>query len=231
MAFQALTPTPRQAAGLAAGVLVAYAVLRLVRARVYDALIVQLTTGWYEHVLKRLPPKSSMLDVGIGTGLALINNASLVRSKHITVDGVDYDLDYIKRCRVVLLKSGLETIVKAHHDSIYDYIGGPYDAVYFSSSLMIMPDPVKALTHARSMLKPQGRIYVTQTIQTKRSKVVEWGKPLLKFLTTIDFGQVTYESDLLATFKKAELTLVEHIPISGSSMTSTRSFRLFVLEP
>lgn len=230
MAIQALSPTPRQAAGLAAGALVFYAVLRLLRARVYDALIVQLTTGWYEHVLKRVPPKSSVLDVGIGTGLALINNASLVRSKHIAVDGVDYDLDYIKRCRVLLQKSGLQHAVTAHHASIYDYTGGPYDAVYFSSSLMIMPDPVQALTHARSMLKRQGRIYVTQTIQTKRSKLVEYGKPLLKFLTTVDFGQVTYESDLLAAFKKAELTLVEHIPISGSTMSSTRSFRLFVLE-
>ncbi|KAF1327986.1 hypothetical protein FI667_g7303, partial [Globisporangium splendens] len=215
---------------VAASALVLYGALRLLRARVYDALIVNLTTGWYEHVLKRMPAHSKLLDVGIGTGLALANNQALLRSKDITVDGVDYDLDYVKRCKVLMKDHRLDAVVTAHHASIYDYTGGPYDAVYFSSSLMIMPDPVAALKHTVAMLKPKGRVYVTQTIQTKRSKIVELGKPLLKFLTTIDFGNVTYEEDLLANFKKAGLTLIENVAISGSTMTSTRSFRIFVLE-
>lgn len=220
----------KQGVAIAAGALVLYGALRLLRARVYDALIVNLTTGWYEHVLKRMAPNSKLLDVGIGTGLALANNRALLVSKNITVDGVDYDLDYVKRAHVLLKDHRLDTVVKAHHASIYDYQGGPYDAVYFSSSLMIMPDPVAALKHTMAMLKPGGKVYVTQTIQTKRSKLVELGKPLLKFLTTIDFGNVTYEKDLLANFKKAGLTLVENVAISGSTMTSTRSFRIFVLE-
>ncbi|KAG2523478.1 hypothetical protein BBO99_00007876 [Phytophthora kernoviae] len=173
------------------GGLALYGLLRVTRARVYDALIVKLTT----------------------------------------VEGVDYDLDYVVRCRSLLQETELTDLVTAHHASIYDYSGGPYDAVYFSSSLMLMPDAVQALQHCAKMLKPKGRVYVTQTIQTRHSKIVELGKPLLKFLTTIDFGTVTYEEDLLKTFKKAGLTLKEHVAISGSTMTSTRSFRLFVLEP
>ncbi|KAJ0411253.1 hypothetical protein ATCC90586_004169 [Pythium insidiosum] len=221
----------KQGALVAAGALVVYGALRLLRARVYDALIVNLTTEWYEHVLKRLPSGAKFLDVGIGTGLALANNKPLLQSKAITVDGVDYDIDYVHRCRALVKANGLEDSVKVHHASVYDYQGGPYDAVYFSASLMIMPDPVKALQHGISMLKPNGRVYVTQTIQTRRSRLVEVGKPLLKFLTTIDFGQVTYEEDLLVTFKKAGLTVVENLPISGSTATSTRSYRLFVLQP
>uniref|UniRef100_K3X164 Methyltransferase domain-containing protein n=1 Tax=Globisporangium ultimum (strain ATCC 200006 / CBS 805.95 / DAOM BR144) TaxID=431595 RepID=K3X164_GLOUD len=220
----------KQGAIVTAGALVLYGALRLMRARVYDALIVNLTTGWYEHVLKRMPAHSKLLDVGIGTGLALANNEALLRAKDIAVDGVDYDLDYVKRCKVLMKNHRLDAVVTAHHASIYDYTGGPYDAVYFSSSLMIMPDPVAALKHTAAMLKPKGRVYVTQTIQTKRSKIVELGKPLLKFLTTIDFGNVTYEEDLLANFKKAQLTLIENVAISDSTMTSTRSFRIFVLE-
>ncbi|KAG6584775.1 uncharacterized protein IUM83_19856 [Phytophthora cinnamomi] len=157
----------------------------------------------------------------------------MLRAKSITVDGVDYDADYVARCRTLLRERQLQARVNVHHASIYDFSGpGPYDAVYFSSSLMLMPDAVKALRHCVGMLKPEsGRVYVTQTIQTSHSKLVELGKPLLKFLTTIDFGSVTYEEELLNTFKKAGLTVREHVPISGSSMTSTRSFRLFVLEP
>ncbi|KAG7391349.1 hypothetical protein PHYBOEH_006749 [Phytophthora boehmeriae] len=212
------------------GGLALYGVLRVTRARVYDAVIVKLTTGWYAEVLARVSSDSKLLDVGVGTGLALINNKDLLQQKDIAVDGVDYDLDYVQRCRALLQETKLTDLVKAHHASIYDFVGGPYDAVYFSSSLMLMPDAVQALKHCVKMLKPKGKVYVTQTIQTRQSKLVELGKPLLKFLTTIDFGTVTYEEDLLLTFKKAGLKLQEHVAISGSTMTSTRSFRLFVLE-
>jgi len=42
--------------------------------------------------------------------------------------------------------------------SIYDFKGenGPYDCIYFSGSLMIMPDPVAALVHVQSLLRPRG---------------------------------------------------------------------------
>jgi hypothetical protein len=41
------------------------------RAFVYDALILKLTTKWYEVVLCRLDEGSIVLDVGIGTAGAL----------------------------------------------------------------------------------------------------------------------------------------------------------------
>lgn len=219
------------AVAVVVGAVVAVGALRLARAKVYDALIVRLTTGWYAEVLYRLPKRSKLLDVGIGTGTALANNRDLLVSKGISVEGVDYDADYVDKCRALIAERELKDRVSVRHASIYDFKGGPYDGAYFSSSLMIMPDPVAALRHAASMLNAGGYIYVTQTIQTQRSKVVEVGKPLLKYLTTIDFGTVTYESDLLATFKKAGLTVTENVAISGSTMDSTRSFRLFTLKP
>jgi 2-polyprenyl-3-methyl-5-hydroxy-6-metoxy-1,4-benzoquinol methylase len=218
----------------AVGGLALYGALRATRARarIYDVMIVQLTAGWYAEVLQRLPKGCTFLDVGIGTGLALLNNSDLLQRKDISVVGVDYDEDYVKRCKALVTEHQLTSQVQVEHASIYDFQGGPFDAVYFSSSLMLMPDAVKALQHCVSMLKPKtGKVYVTQTIQTRHSVLVEVAKPLLKFLTTIDFGTVTYEEDLLTTFKKAGLTLREHVPISKSTMTSTRSFRLFVLEP
>ncbi|RMX67966.1 hypothetical protein DD238_000549 [Peronospora effusa] len=216
----------------AVGAFALYGLVRMTRARIYDAIIAKLTTGWYAEVLKRLPHGSKLLDVGIGTGLALINNRQQLKLKQIEVDGVDYDKDYMVRCQTLVKEKQLTSLVQVHHASIYDFQEGPYDAVYFSSSLMLMPDAAKALQHCMGMLKQKtGRIYVTQTIQTRHSRLMEIVKPLLKFLTTIDFGTVTYEDDLLITFKKSGLTLREHVPISGTTMTSTRSFRLFVLEP
>ena len=48
------------------------------------------------------------------------------------------------------------------------------------------------------MLKPTGVVYCTQTLATQRSAVMEIIKPLLKFVTTIDFGHVQYERDVRA---------------------------------
>lgn len=125
---------------------------------------------------------------------------------------------------------GLHNYITVCHKSILDYSGGPYDAIYFSASLMILPNPVDALNHVKNMLTENGRIFVTQTIETNRSFIVELVKPLLKYILTIDFGNVTYEDGLLAAFKEANLRVQINKPISGTSISDTRSFRLFVLE-
>ncbi|ETV87532.1 hypothetical protein H257_01073 [Aphanomyces astaci] len=216
---------------VAVGAVLLYNGIKVVRGKLYDFVFVGLSTGWYREVLDLLAPKSRMLDVGIGTGMALLHNKALVESKNLVVDGVDYDKDYIVDCKNNVIAHGLADSIHVHHASIYDYTSPtPYDAVYFSASLMIMPDPVEALRHTASLLTPTGRVYVTQTIQTQKSWLMEVGKPLLKFLTTVDFGNVTYEDDFERTAAAAGLRIVVNQAISGSTKQSVRSFRLFVLE-
>ena len=116
------------------------------------------------------------------------------------------------------------------HASVYDYRSpAPIDAAYFSGSLMIMPDPAAALRHVAALLQPGGLIYCTQTFQLRRDRCAEWTKPMLKFVTTIDFGRVTYEADFLAAVHRAGLVVVENVSI-GSAWSSTRSFRLITLK-
>ena len=90
--------------------------------------------------------------------------------------------------------------MSVHCRSVYDKLddlrigGKPFDSAYFSGSLMIMPDPVGALRVAASQIGPDCRIYITQTFQNARSPYLERVKPLLRLITTIDFGQVTYHN-------------------------------------
>lgn len=170
-------------------------IVRRARSRIYDAAIVGLTADWYRNVLERLPEGCPLLDVGIGTGSALLANAALLRTRRIHVTGLDIDAAYIERCRREVAMQGLGDLIVPRLESVYDHRGGPYGAAYFSASFMLLPEPEAALRHVRSLLEPGARIYFTQTFEHAPSRAVELVKPLLRLVTTIDFGRVTYEAD------------------------------------
>jgi hypothetical protein len=71
-------------------------------------------------------------------------------------------------------------------------------------------------------------VFFTQTFQEKRSPLTERLKPMLKTLTTVDFGQVTYEADFLAVLEKGGLTVLEHERLGERPAWS---FRLVVGKP
>jgi SAM-dependent methyltransferase len=151
----------------------------MIRSFIYDTLILRLTSRWYAEVLRRVPEGATLLDVGIGTAGALLANDDLVKRKCLRLE------------------------------SVYDHQGGPYDAVYFSGSFMLLPEPEQALRHCRALLNPGGRMFFTQTIQKQPARWMEVLKPMLKRVTSIDFGRVTYEDDFRAQIHAAGLELEE----------------------
>lgn len=106
-----------------------------------------------------------------------------------------------------------------------------FDAAYFSGSLTVMPDPVAALRAVVPLLKSDsGRIYITQTFNKRKSPLMSCVKPLLKYITTIDFGQLTTEADIESIISKAEIfETVESAPIAGSLDTPLQTARLIIL--
>ncbi len=114
------------------------------RGFIYDKALLPLTAGWYAEVLRHLEPGSRLLDVGIGTGGALARNAELVLQRDLHVVGVDIDADYVERSSRILQDAGLGDRVEVRLQSVYDHGDRPYDAVYFSASFMLTPDPPAA---------------------------------------------------------------------------------------
>lgn len=201
--------------------------LQALRSWIYDTIIVGMTRVWYREVLTRLPAGAHVLDVGIGTATSLVANRDLVASKQIRVTGVDYDEHYVITAQQAVAKhEGLSDAIDVVHASIHDYHGGPFDAIYFSGSFMILPDKVKALQHCLSMLRSHhthvaapddklvvdGRLYFTQTFERDGfvgRYITPRVKQLLKLVLTIDFGTVTFENDFLAVLSEAGVEVEE----------------------
>jgi tRNA A58 N-methylase Trm61 len=58
---------------------------------------------------------------------------------------------------------------------------------------MLMPDPLKAIETSKNMLEKDGRIGFLLTLNKHENKLLQKLKPLIKRITTIDFGNVVYE--------------------------------------
>lgn len=142
--------------------------------------------------------------------------------------GVDIDSDYISRCVGLMRASRLDDRVDARLESVYDHDGGPYDAAYFSASFMLLPDPQAALARVRDLLAPGGLVYFTQTFENERSSFLEWFKPMLRSLTTIDFGRVTYEEDFRSELATSGAEILEVTRLGGNTL---RSYHLAVARP
>lgn len=183
------------------------------RAFIYNQLIIPLTSSCYFEVFSRLPQHSLLLDVGIGTGKALFKNKKIIFDKQLKIVGVDINASYLQSCQRLIQEYRLQESIRVKQMSFYDLTDEMYDAIYFSSSFMLLPDQLKALHIAKQHLKPGGKIYFTQTLHTRRSYFQEILKPKLIYLTSIHFGKITYENDFFQLLSQAQLRVLESTTI------------------
>lgn len=108
----------------------------------------------YEHLIsqmkKTLTRDMVVLELACGTGLLSVRLAGNVKM----LEATDFSEEMIRQAKAKMRSSRL-------HFSVQDatklpYAPGTFDAVIISNALHIMPDPEKALSEIRQVLKPDG---------------------------------------------------------------------------
>jgi hypothetical protein len=101
---------------------------------------------------------------------------------------------------------------------IKDYLKLKFRFIFFSFSFMLMPEQLQALEVAKSILeKNEGsRISFVLTINKNRNSFLGKIKPLIKKLTTVDFGNVVYEDEFLALLDTAGLEVTKYIRVKST---------------
>jgi ubiquinone/menaquinone biosynthesis C-methylase UbiE len=197
-----------------------------------------MTARWYEVLVLELLPNAVVLDVGIGTGSALCANKTTVLQKNISFLGIDYNGTYVTSAKSNLVKAGLDKTCAVMQGSVYEIGENPAlpkgykcDAVYFSGSFSLMPDPSKALKVCAKYLKKGGKIYITQTFQRRTLPGMALIKPLVKYITTIDFGALVMEHEVHSMVKGAGMRIERNEVIKGSVDNIWQAAYLVVIDP
>jgi S-adenosylmethionine-diacylgycerolhomoserine-N-methlytransferase len=110
-------------------------------------------------------PGDHILEVGCGTGRNLIRLAQ--QHPQLFLYGLDASQAMLKTARAKVSRAKLnDRITLCHglaeemHPRTHFNLGIPFDSIFFSYSLSMIPTWKKALEQAMAGLKPQGKIYI-----------------------------------------------------------------------
>ena len=138
-----------------------------------------------------------MIDIGTGTGLPL--KEFLKTSTAERVLAIDINESYVKTSTKRFADDKRVEVKYLNFMDVDQDFEEKFDVVYFGFSFMLMPDKPLALKKAAMLLKPGGRIFLFLTLYETKNSIVEFIKPKMKFLTSVDFGTTIYNHDVKAT--------------------------------
>lgn len=180
--------------------------------RVYSLIVSDVTDGCYRTCLPMFPPFSKILDVGIGNGEMIKAHHNTIRTKGLSITGLDVDADYLAQCDELIRRYALQDNMRTHLLAVEEYTPpstGYFDAILFSMSFMLLRDPALVLRRIRPWLTRGGQLVFVQTMFGDASRWLEFVKPRLKYVTTVDFGRVIYEREFFELLRAEGLHIVD----------------------
>ena len=198
----------------------------------YNIIIDDVTNMCYGNCLDYFPDDSAILDVGIGNGAMLEQYHGTIRSKNLTITGIDINRQYLRHCKKLIRRYRLEDLIDVHYAPVESYLPPEehyYDFIFFSMSFMLFQDQQLVLDRIKPWLKHDGGVVFFQTMFKDRSFLLDIVKPRLKYVTTVDFGRVTYEKDFFELLHEKDLAVTEDRVLKREWFRG--EYRLIISEP
>ncbi len=170
----------------------------------YRLIINSATDYCYQNCLEHVREKACILDVGIGNGVMMNHFHELIKAKDLNITGIDINRNYLRHCECKIRQYNLENHVNIYCQAVERFEppeGVCFDYIFFTMSFMLFRDQGLVLDRVKGWLAPDGEILFFQTLFRERVPLIEFIKPRLKYVTTIDFGVVTYEAAFLSLLR------------------------------
>ncbi|RJQ77915.1 MAG: class I SAM-dependent methyltransferase [Desulfobacteraceae bacterium] len=185
---------------------------KLLRNRLYRFFIHDATFYCYDNCLNYFPPQSVVLDVGIGNCTMIQDFHPLISDKKLQIHGIDINRHYLSQCGDMIHRFHLENQIHIYHEAVEQFrppARCAYDFILFSMSFMLFQNQQAVLNRVLKWLKPGGRLVFFQTMFLNHSRFLDFLKPKLVYLTTVNFGTVVYEDQFKDFLRQNELRVIE----------------------
>ncbi len=141
-------------------------------ARVYDRTFGRLVHRRQIIALKqlRLSPGDRVLDIGVGTGLSLLEYPADVR-----VVGLDLSEGMLLKAADKTRREGLDHCTLVRADAMLPpFADASFDHIIISHTISVVSDPARLLAWATRLVKPEGRIVVLNHFRSGNPFIAWW---------------------------------------------------------
>lgn len=183
------------------------------------------TPTLYRQMLNHITDNSSILEVGVGSGMPLLVNQNEIYLKRLHIHAIDIDEAYVESCKERLKNSILENITVEKRD-LFTVTERKYDYVIFSESYPVIPEEIMTtmVHHCLTLLNPNGKIIFLHNLlenETQKEHPIAIIKPYIKYIpfVWIDFGRATTKQqfdDWISQFNlQTQYTILYSSEITG----------------
>lgn len=188
-----------------------------------DALDGCSTPTLYRQMLDYISSDSSILEVGVGSGMPLLVNQNKIVLKRLRIHAIDIDEAYVESCKERL--KDITNILIEKRD-LFTITNQKYDYIIFSESYPVIPEELMTnmIHHCLTLLNPNGKIIFLHNLledETQKQHPIAIIKPYIKYIpfVWIDFGRATSKSQFETWINQFNLK-TEYFKLYSSNVQS-----------
>ncbi len=135
-------------------------------APIYDATFGVLTHRGRIKAARYISGRGgSVLEVGVGTGLALVNY-----SRDVAVTGIDFSTEMLEKAREKVREKDLRQVrsLRQMDARQLDFADGSFDTVSAMHVLSVVPEPERVMSEIARVLKPGGEVVIVNHFARQR---------------------------------------------------------------